>query len=434
MPRGRAAPGVWANRMDKSLNDYVDGFFRGVVYVVLDYFRTLLILIMRPWSGFRCVLIRLRSKDTDQVRPHLFLFLSLFLLLSLVPAFEVVDQARRNTAFDPNAANTFASRLFALGTAAFDASHLLPIIATCFGMVIAIDLAARLGAMAMPNRARGRLFGDAAFFILGLQAVLLIVVGAFVGWKSGIGLGDAGRVSTIARILSFPSDLIAGSPFEVDDLGRGVLLVLAVCVVLIGLIPFPMLFRFVARRRGGRLVFAASVLALIVFDYVGMRVLTTGGYVADQIGYRDRLYFVMSDVACRLALDSPARIEGIVTVRNVSGDVWRLAPDAFTIRLYADPAESEPKVYGRRSGKLLPAKAKLSKTTVVGGTLGNAPEVLFLEPGRNFWFKVVAQLDDEAVQFVKTHHDHRQCEIAYEHTDSSIGATGDLPEADGGET
>jgi hypothetical protein len=418
--------------MDKTLNDYVDGFFRGVVYVVLDYFRTLLILIARPWSGFRRVLVRLRSKNTDQVRPHLFLFLSLFLVLSLVPAFEVLDQARRNTAFDPNGGNSFASRLFALGTTAFDSSHLLPTIATCFGMVIVIDLAARLGSMAMPNRARGRLFADAAFFILGLQAVLLIVVGALVGWKSVIGLGED-RSTAIARILSLPADVIRGSAFEIGEFGRGGLLALAAGVVLIGLIPFPMLFRFAARVRDKRRVLAVSTIALIVFDYVGMRVLMAGGYAADQIAYRDRFYFVMSDVECRLLLDATPRVEGIVTVRNVSSDVWRLAPDDFTIVLYANPAESDRKVYGRRSGKLLPAKRKLSKTMVVGGTLGNAPEVLFLEPGGNFWLRIAAQLDNDDVQFVKTHHENRQCEIAYDHTDMPIAATGDLPEADAGD-
>jgi hypothetical protein len=76
--------------MEKTLNDQIEGVFRGVVFILLNFLVSLLILLWRPRSGYSLLVKRLRSRQTDQVRPFVFVFLALVLVLFLPAAVDAL--------------------------------------------------------------------------------------------------------------------------------------------------------------------------------------------------------------------------------------------------------------------------------------------------------------------------------------------------------
>ena len=63
--------------MDKTLNDRVEGLFRGIVFVLFSFASSLALLLWRPLSGYVGLIKRGRTRSTDQIRPYAFLFFPL---------------------------------------------------------------------------------------------------------------------------------------------------------------------------------------------------------------------------------------------------------------------------------------------------------------------------------------------------------------------
>lgn len=64
------------------LNSYVNAFFNGFLFVVVDYFRTALLLISRPRVGLLSILAHMRASQQRQMQPYTYLFVNSFLLIS----------------------------------------------------------------------------------------------------------------------------------------------------------------------------------------------------------------------------------------------------------------------------------------------------------------------------------------------------------------
>jgi len=62
--------------MDKNLNDVVDGFFKGIVFILFSFAASVVTVLRQPARGAVKLLRRLHAKDIYQVRPYVFLFLS----------------------------------------------------------------------------------------------------------------------------------------------------------------------------------------------------------------------------------------------------------------------------------------------------------------------------------------------------------------------
>jgi|HubBroStandDraft_3_1064219.scaffolds.fasta_scaffold886168_1 hypothetical protein len=63
--------------MDKTLNERVEGLFRGIVFVLFSFASSLALLLWRPLRGYVGLIKRGRMRSTDEIRLYAFLFFPL---------------------------------------------------------------------------------------------------------------------------------------------------------------------------------------------------------------------------------------------------------------------------------------------------------------------------------------------------------------------
>jgi hypothetical protein len=262
---------------------------------------------------------------------------------------------------------------------------------------------------------------DATFFIIGLQTVVLVILSSFAIVFTGIGYREE-RASVLSALFQTPMDLMTANQGPDERL---VLLVLSLGLALVAMAPIPFVYRFASRQVRGPFAVVIMIFAVVSFDGLALAVVRVGNYVADQISYRDRFYFRLADVSCRLMRGEAPRIVALVTVNNVSSEVWRLDKNDFTVALYADRVSTDaPPRNPRRMPNRIGKKAK--QASVVGGSAGNAPEMLFIEPNKSYWYRISATIDQEYIGFIDSHPDNMKCYVSYDHTDSFISQHGAL--------
>jgi hypothetical protein len=69
--------------VDKTLNDMIDALFRGIVFIILNFLTSAGRLMVAPGRGCIILARRLYAKDVQQVKPFVFLFISLFITASV---------------------------------------------------------------------------------------------------------------------------------------------------------------------------------------------------------------------------------------------------------------------------------------------------------------------------------------------------------------
>ncbi|HXC56768.1 MAG TPA: hypothetical protein VNU97_15830 [Rhizomicrobium sp.] len=65
------------------INDLIDSIFRGIVFILYNYFYSMAILAAQPLRGSLRLVHRLKANFTYQTQPYVFVFISLFIALAL---------------------------------------------------------------------------------------------------------------------------------------------------------------------------------------------------------------------------------------------------------------------------------------------------------------------------------------------------------------
>ena len=68
---------------EKTLNDQIEGIFQGIVFVLFSFVASIFIIILNPRTGFIALIRRMRRKGENQIRPYVFAFLAISLVLFL---------------------------------------------------------------------------------------------------------------------------------------------------------------------------------------------------------------------------------------------------------------------------------------------------------------------------------------------------------------
>jgi hypothetical protein len=171
--------------MDKTLNDKIEGIFRGLVFVIFDSVTSLWIVATRPLTGPVRLAKRVRQKNTDQVKPYVFVFLG-FISLFLVPLLlNATKEAPDPYAykFMENGHDTLnrdsTGKVFDLAVERFEARSLLPVaIAAILGVSILHLGLACWGRIAYSNPFSRSLNVDKLFFLTGAQVFLTLLATA----------------------------------------------------------------------------------------------------------------------------------------------------------------------------------------------------------------------------------------------------------------
>ena len=224
--------------MDKTLNDTIEGFFRGVVFILLDSVTSFFRIILSPRQAPSLLIRRVYRKDVQQVRPYVFLFLALFVLTVLSNFLFLTDHnffGADAKSFKENLKSTFDKII-----EDFDAQSLLPIlITTIVGVSVLHVLANGLIRFFVASPFRRRFKVDAMFFVLGGQMFLLLLIPALL-------FGVDEIVNLLGRLLHIPKELDSRL-FEAESFGAlAIALVLGIWLLFM---PFPFAYQIVKARR-----------------------------------------------------------------------------------------------------------------------------------------------------------------------------------------
>jgi hypothetical protein len=113
--------------MPKSIGETIDALFRGVVFVVYDYFFSLGRLAIKPIAGCLQLVRRNRAVHKNQIGPYVFLFLNAFLALSVPKYLSRIVNIYTDEFPYSSQKNTSIEQAYSEGLAVFEPKTLLAI-------------------------------------------------------------------------------------------------------------------------------------------------------------------------------------------------------------------------------------------------------------------------------------------------------------------
>jgi len=426
---------------DKTLNDQIEGIFQGVVFILLSFLTSVLALLFRPQGGYISLVTDLRRKGSNQVRPYVFSFLAVVLVLFL-PTTIAALAPHSPGAFEYQVHDSERYEVGGLGRAYGEAAKKVETkAATSIFIAAAVGVAAlhicvtSLGWAVFPWRPRRATWRDSVFFVAGLQFVLLgaALVVSREGWSA------ITEFRSLQDLLLSPWTLVHGYgemrqyPLYIDLLSSSLLVVVA-------LVPLAIAIRFGRRAsfsqqkpasaQSARKVAAWTVLLLLGIDISSLGSFAIAAYVSDEIQPQEKqLYpFAIRQLGCTVRSQNTGTIvtaDAVLTI--VGNEAWYFEEGDFKMFVAADRVESDGPAArrGRTSNpKRIGAGAPLALTlSAVSPKLGPLP--FLVEPGRSVLVRFEAEAPPSLTKFLDDHPDAQRCTVYYTN-DYPIGAIGVL--------
>jgi len=419
--------------MEKSLNDRVEGVFRGIVFIVLSFMESIGLLILCPFDGYVRLIIHLRKKSEDQVRPYAFLFFA-FVLAFFAPS--LIDALGSHVAgpFEYQIHDSATPESGALGRAYQQTAQKLEskaataiFVAAVIG-VVAFQLGAKLSGSALfGQHARRQTWLQAFFFVGGLQVALFTLVAVL----DRLGEPSPTEMRLLTDFLRSPWTLLFGyggfRPFPLYIHLLGTALLIAALLV-----PFGMAHRFGSRlsAKFGGLAWLRTVLLVAVIDAVMMGSFSLAAYTSDEVQPQDKPVYPFSIRYTRCELDVKAaqpNISGTAVVRADPKDPWDFDKQDFDLFIAADRTETESPVRPGRPGVLSPKRIGAGKLPVtfsaISPPIGEPP--FLLQAGGAILIRFEAEATPRLIAFLSSHPDGQRCTLSYTQ-DYPIGAIGTL--------
>jgi hypothetical protein len=419
--------------MEKTLNDTIEGFFRGIVFIFFGSIAAFGYLVIKPLSAPVLLVSRIYRKDREQVRPYVFLFLAItsaFLLPVLLGA-----GASKNDPFaykyyengQDMSERSFVGKIFDYSVENFQERGLLPITVAAVVGVSIFHIAIRFFArLSFVTRFRRSLVADSVFLLSGAQIIL-----ALCAWLLISRISFAESVSPAdwinSLLTTFKEALAPAGRMN----ARWVYVLQAFAVTWILLLPWPTALRLARKSRWGsfkarqrklpiRTLFLAIGFTLYI-DLVFWLVCTSAGFLYKKFSPLETLPYQIKSMECKIDQDGAAeKLVARILVTVTGKDAWEFNKDDFRFFLGASRTTNDPP--GRK------IKYPLFNPNRISLLVGNADTLepddssrsTLVEPGRWKVLKVTAPLDAKIIEFLKAHPDEVRCTIS-DRNDNPVG-------------
>lgn len=404
--------------MEKTLNDTIDGLFRGVVFIALDSIASLGRMLSSPKRGPVRLLKKLYSRDTEQVRPYVFLFLALMafpLTLLAISTLSAPDDPTRYSYFvdgEDILGSNKVRNLFERFNQATDGKSILPtVVGSILGVTVLHLILRALARLVFSNPIRRTSATNLLLYVAGAQVALLAAAAAVQEpWTWFVGV----KLSLWPLQLWEPLGWLT-QPDPVP-IGRWQSVAVAALGLWAFLLPVPIALLLVKRSRLTEKVSArlrkwlapVAAIGIALIADVGLVALCfVAGYIEEGGAEKEKQAYAINSVECAVSKGPNARIVALVAVNNTGRDALSFHDEDFGLfvsaaRLPEDPA-ARMRPFGSRNRKVedrIGRSLKHSETV----TSSSPEHPTFLEPGKWALLRVQSKpLDDDLVQWMKRH-------------------------------
>ena len=412
--------------MDKSLNDRIEGIFRGVVFIVLSFAASLALLAIRPCSGYARLVRRLRQKSSEQVRPYAFVFFAIMVVFFAPTVIDAVapqppgprDFVIHEYASEPGA----LGRAYEQATQRIESKAATAIFVAAIVGVAAFHLGATAaGYMLFRQRARRQTWLQALFFVGGMQVVLC---GAGL-LLDRIDNRELTEVGLIKDFLALPVNVhFQPDRFRHYSAYRDLLELILLAIVLA--LPIGMAARFAKRATPGGRRFSQRFRWLLTVGlamFVNLTVIgsfSLAAYTADEVQPRERVKipFSLRNLSCEIDIKSATpRISGLVTVTVDPKSAWAFDGNDVSLFVVANrtaadgPAPFRSKSGSNVEGRIgLPARI-LVNFSAISPALGRPPFLMQAGQAGLFRFETEESASLSILKFLAEHPDGRLCTL-----------------------
>jgi hypothetical protein len=410
--------------MEKTLNDTIEGFFRGIVFIIFSSIATFGYLMTRPLSAPVILVSRLYRKDREQVRPYVFLFLallSIFLLPALLGAGTSSHDVLRYKYYvdgEDLLERSFLGKVFDYAVENFEAKALLPIIVAAVVGVCIFHVTVRvLARLSFATRFRRSLVLDSVFFLCGAQVMLAVCAWIFV---SHIGFGESQHANWITSLLEAYRAMSAPASKLINK--RWIYIFEGLVITWILALPIPTALRLVRKSRWGtdrghgrRLPIRSLLFSLgftLYVDLVFWMACTSAGLLGDRFSSVERPPYQIKSMECKILRDGTVqKLVATILVTVTGKDAWEFSKEDFQFFVSAERLADDPKpklttpaLSPKRIGHLVRDADALEPNDSSRSTL--------VEPGRWKVFKVTAPLNEQVIEFLRRHPTENRCTIS----------------------
>jgi hypothetical protein len=422
--------------MEKSLNETIDGLFRGIVFIVLDTVTSAFKITLRPGRAPSELAQRLEKGDEAQVRPYVFAFLTLFVAL-LFPV--LLDAGRPDS--DPYAykyvvdgedllRRSYLGKMFDATVEKFEAKSLLQLtVAATLGVSI-LHLLSGIVIGVLRLLAKKSAEGAAPlFFIVGTQTLLACVAGMVLYQWDDSSSTYLPTASWIGMLFHPYSALYL--PYAMGERWR--LLWWALCALFIFFLPFFYSLRLVHQSHLEGVVtkrwrlFTSALLVTVLIDALFWVTCVPADALSQKIRTHDEIPYQIKQVACHLEGQNDSRtLVASILVKVTGPDAFSFAKDDFYVGVSARRTKDDPPPRHRPGAQEDRVGKGLGKPTAFNA---KGEHSVLLEPGRWGQFELVATVDKAVLEFLTLHPSMNRCGVA-DANDTPAGGSGSLERGD----
>lgn len=419
--------------MEKTLNDYVEGVFRSIVFVLFSFILSLGVLFWSPSKGYALLITQERRHSINQIRPYAFVFFALVLALFLPSLIDAAKPREVSTfeyqVYDPEHPEAGAlGRAYEVANERIENKAAGAILIAAIAGIAALHLGTTASALGFFRLStRRETWHDALFFIGGLQIFLIAIALALDRFASFPSLNE---VEFLRRFLFTPFALLTSEDYREGLVYFDIINVVLLATFLVA--PLAIAKRF--SQRSDRQFWARylrtvlPVLALLaVVDTATVTSIAIASYVADEIQPRTSRDdpFTLRNLGCVFSKDTAKpSISGTVEVRVAAANPWSFDNGDFTLIIGADRTLSDgpPRKNSRHPDRVFANLATPITFSAISPPLGAPP--FLMQAGQAALLSIATSLKPDEVEFVAAHPEPR-CTLAYLQ-DYPIGAIGEI--------
>jgi len=409
--------------MATNLNDTIDSLFRGLVFVLIDFIASLATLLARPISGAVILVRKLRSHDTNQVRPYVFLFLSFVLAFSVAPFLEALSVERDPHEYtgteSSQPAQNALKQIYEGVFAQIESKAVLAIIIASMVGVTIFHLGARLTSSLLFAKAiRRSIAMDSLFYVAGAQIVLIGLIFLLMRQQSIVGIDEAPNINVLLTSVHALPDLLR--PANQQSAAPWIEGLKVLSLLLLILLPAPICFKLARRRRLwlpwlrqglASVPFASPVivaLMILAVEFSTAVAFSAAGFVRDNIEPRAKGPYEIQEVSCRAerrGLDDYVIATAVVTATGAKP--WLFADGDFRMWI---SAPGTPQDHDNEKSKKTGRAVIPDMNTTTATPNGHGP--VLVEPTKSALLLITAKLPTERRGFLEAHRNNRTCTIS----------------------
>jgi hypothetical protein len=429
---------------DKTLNDQIEGVFQGVVFILFSFLSSVFILLVKPKTGFITLVRNLRRRGSNQVRPYVFCFMATALNFFLPTTLDALTP-HTHDAFEYQIHDSEHREVGGLGRAYSQATTQIEtkvatsvFVATAVGIAVLHLCVTLLGRLALRRKIRRETWRDSAFFVAGLQFVILGV--ALVVLRQGWPWPISTDLVLLKKFVLSPRGVLEYNEPRFYSVYFDLISVTLLIAVL--LTPLAIARRF-ARHAGlpGQRKFSERsplrVGAWVLFflfatDLSALGSFAVAAYVSDEIEPRkgSNAPFAIKQLACTVQTEAEGATVTAEAILAITGtEAWYFEENDFRMFVASKRVAEDGPARSRDPRVLSPNRVsagpplKVSKLSAVSPKLGQPP--FLLQPGRSVLVSLEVKAPMTFVKFLNDHPDDRRCTVSYT-GDYPVGAIGVL--------